>query len=89
MIILFGGDLVRNFFSSRPQYAIIGTGILGQIASFERRPPGAAPTPLALPYPFRTSTLTRIDAERDKREVRFFFVFWAVYTRAVLGSWHM
>ena len=26
----------------------------GQIASFERRLRGAAPTPLALPYPFRT-----------------------------------
>ena len=41
---------------SRPLYAILGTGILGQIASFERRLRGAAPTPLALPYPFRTST---------------------------------
>ena len=29
---------------------------LGQIASFERRLRGAAPTPLTLPYPFRTST---------------------------------
>ena len=38
--------------------------------SFVRAPPsGAAPTPLALPCPFRTSTRTRTDAERDKREV--------------------
>ena len=29
---------------------------LGQIASFERRLRGVAPTPLALPYPSRTST---------------------------------
>ena len=29
---------------------------LGEIASFERRLRGAAPTPLTLPYPFRTST---------------------------------
>ena len=29
---------------------------LGQIALFERRLRGAAPTPLALPYPFCTST---------------------------------
>ena len=29
---------------------------LGQTASFERRLRGAAPTPLALPYPFGTST---------------------------------
>ena len=28
---------------------------LGQIVSFERRPRGAAPTPLALPYRFCTS----------------------------------
>ena len=39
------------------------------IASFERRLRGAAPTPLALPCPFRTLTRTRTDAERDKREV--------------------
>ena len=38
------------------QYAILGTGTFGQIASFELRLRGAAPTPLALPYPFRTST---------------------------------
>ena len=58
MIILFFGDSVRTFFSSRPKYAIRGTGILGHIASFERRLRGAAQTPLvlALPYPFRTST---------------------------------
>ena len=39
------------------------------IASFERRLRGAAPTPLTLPCPFRTSTCTQTDAERDKREV--------------------
>ena len=43
---------------------------LDQIASFERLLRGEAPTPLALPYPFCTSTYTWIDAERDKREVR-------------------
>ena len=86
----FFGDSVRSFFSSRPQYAILGTGILGQIASFERRLRGAAPTPLALPYPFRTSTWRRIDAERDNREESaFLFLFWAVYARAILGSWHI
>ena len=31
-IILFFRDSVRSFFLSRPQYAITGTGILGQIA---------------------------------------------------------
>ena len=52
----FLGGFGQEFFTSRPQYAILGTEILGQIASFERRLRGAAPTPLALPYPFRTST---------------------------------
>ena len=56
MIILFSGDPVRILFSSRPQIAILGTGILDQVASFDRRLRGAAPTPLALLYPFRTST---------------------------------
>ena len=46
MIIHFWGDSVRSFFpvSARPQYAILGTGILGQIASFERRLRGRAPS---------------------------------------------
>ena len=70
MIVLFGGDSVRSFFSSQPQYAILGTGILGQIASFERRLRGAAPTHLALPYPFRTWPGSGMWAERDKREER-------------------
>ena len=69
-IILFGEDSVRIFFPSRPQYAILGTGILGQIASFERRLRAAAQTPLALPYPFRTWPRSGTWAERDKREVR-------------------
>ena len=47
LLFLFG----HRIFSSRPQYAILGTGIIGQIASFERRLRGAAPTPLAMPYP--------------------------------------
>ena len=55
-IILFGGDSVGSFCSSRPLYTVRGTGILGQIAWFERRLRGAAQTPLALPYPFRIST---------------------------------
>ena len=38
------------------------------MASFERRLRGAAQTPLALPYPFGTSTHTRIYTERDTRE---------------------
>ena len=56
IIIFFPRDSVRSFLSSRPQYAIRGNDILGQIASFERRLWGAAQTPLILLYVFRTST---------------------------------
>ena len=73
---------------AQPQYAILGTGILDQTASFERGLRGAAQTPLALPYPFRTWPGSGTRAERDKREVRK-FVFWAVYARDILGSWHI
>ena len=72
MIVLLGADSVRSFFPSRLQYAILGIGILGQIASFERRLRGAPQTPLALPYPFRTWPGSGTWAERDKREVRIF-----------------
>ena len=71
MTVHFLGGL-GSFCSSRPQYAILGTGILSQMASFERRLQGVAPTPIAVPYPFRTPTWTRKDAERHKREVLFF-----------------
>ena len=75
IIILFFGGSVRSFYPSRPQYAILGTGILGQIASFERRLRGAAQTPLALPYPFRTWPRSGTCAERDKRAVRKLLYF--------------
>ena len=42
---------------------------LGQIASFDHRLRGAAPSPLTLPHPFRTWPGTGMEAERDKREV--------------------
>ena len=76
MIIFFFRYSVSIFFCIGPQYAILGTtGTLGQIASFERFLRGSATTPFAPPYPFRTSTWTRIDAERDKREVRSVLCF--------------
>ena len=28
-------------------------------------------------------------AERDSEKCDFFFLFWAVYARAILGAWHM
>ena len=55
-IIFWFQGFGQDFILARPKYAIRGTGILGQIASFERRLREAAPTPLALPCPFRTST---------------------------------
>ena len=66
---------MRSFFPSRPQYAILGTGILDQIASFARRLRGAARTSLALPYPFRSWPGSGTWAEREKREVRKFLYF--------------
>ena len=74
-IFLFGGDLVGSFFPSRPQYAILGIGILGQIASSERRRRGSAQSPLALPYPFRIWPGSGTWAERNKRKVRNFLYF--------------
>ena len=48
--------LAKSLCSPRAQYGFLETGILIQKYSFERRLRGAAPTPLTLPYPFRTST---------------------------------
>ena len=65
-----------KYFLPRPQYGILEGGISRPIALFERRFRGAARTPLTLPYPFRTSTTsTRMEAERDNREVRKFLYF--------------
>ena len=74
MIIFFSG-IRSGVFPFRPQYAILGTGNLGRIASFERRLQGASQTPLALPYPFRTWPGSGTWAERDKREVRKILYF--------------
>ena len=49
-------NLVRNFFHLGLSMGFSELEFLGQIALLERRLRGAAPTPLALPYPFRTST---------------------------------
>ena len=56
---------------------------LGQIASFERRLWGAAPTPLALPCPFLIWPGSGMGAERDKRE---FAVAIVLYSGVVLLS---
>ena len=47
-------DLVMTFFSLGFSMGFSKLEFLGHIASFERRLRGAAPTPLALPYSFRT-----------------------------------
>ena len=67
--------MVRSFFRLGLSMGFSELEFIGQIASFERRLREEASTPLALPYPFCTSMRTRIDAERDKREVRFFLYF--------------
>ena len=51
---------------------------LGQIASFERCLRGAAPTPLALPYPFRTRPGIRMGTEGENRKVVKILYFGAV-----------
>ena len=56
---------------------------LGQITSFERCVRVAAPTPLALPYLFRTSPGTLMGAEGDTREVTNILYF-GLYFRADL-----
>ena len=57
---------------------------LGRIASFELRLRGAAQMALSLPYPFRTWPGSGTWAERNKREVHKFWVFfWAVYPRGL------
>ena len=60
----------QQLFSSRPRYAILGTGIVGQLASLERHLRGVPQTPLALPCPFRTWPGSGTWAERDKRDKR-------------------
>ena len=50
---------------------------------------GRLKRPSTLPYPFRTWPGSGTWAERDKRKVRIFFVFWVVYARAIIESWHM
>ena len=52
----FWGDSVRSFFRLGLSMGFSELEFLGQIASFERRLRGAAPTPLALHYPFCTLT---------------------------------
>ena len=53
---------------------------LGQIASFERRHRGAAPTPLALNHPFPTWPGSGMGAERDKRKVATVLYFEEVFS---------
>ena len=69
------GILLRSFFRLGLSMGFSELEFLGQIASFERRLRGAAPTPRALTFPFRTSTSMRVDAERDKRKARTIFAF--------------
>ena len=62
--------MVRSFFRLGLGMGFSNLEFLGQIAALERRLRRAALTPLALPYPFCTSTRAQMGAERDKQEVR-------------------
>ena len=65
-------DLVRSFFFFFVSAEVCDSrnwNSRSNIASFERRLREAAPTPLALPCLFLTSTWTLTDAERDRRGV--------------------
>ena len=54
-ILFFRGQAVgQEFFRFGLSMVFSELELLGQIASFERRLRGAAQTPRALPYPFRT-----------------------------------
>ena len=55
-ILFFKEAVIRSFFRLGLSMGFSKLEFLGQIAPFERRLRGVAPTPLALPYPFRTST---------------------------------
>ena len=56
MLFFRGQGFGKEFFRLRLGMGFSELEVLGQIASFERRLRGAAPTPLILPYPCRTST---------------------------------
>ena len=90
MIILFWGIWSGALFRlGLTQYSVLGTGILDQIGSFERRLRGTAQTPLALPYPFRTWPGSGTWDERDKREVHNFLYFGRCTPELFFGSGHI
>ena len=80
MIILFFGDSVRIFFRLGLSMLFSELELSIKIASFERRLRGAAQTPLALPYPFRTWPGSGTWAERNKRKVHNFYFCFGRYT---------
>ena len=90
MILFFFYSVRNSFSSSRPQYGILGTIIF---RSKSLRSSAVCGGRLKRPSPCRFRSAPGRDrvrrAERDKRKVRNFIVFWAVYARAILGSWHM
>ena len=69
VIILFFGDSVGLLLVSASVCNSRNWNSRSNIASFERRLREAAQLPLALLYTSRTSTWTRTDADRHKREV--------------------
>ena len=74
-------NLVRSFFRLGHSAGFSELEFIYQIPSFAPRVRGEAPTSLTVPYPFFTSTWTRIHAKRDKREVRSFWILGVVRPR--------
>ena len=68
-MFLRGQGFARAFFRLGLSMGFSKLDFLGPIAPFERRLRGADPTPLALPYPFRTWPGSGMGAERGKRKV--------------------
>ena len=90
VIIPFFGDSVRVFFFVSASVCDSSRNLNSQSNSFVRAPSSGggsnAPRP-AVPVP-------HLDVNADRRRARqarsaFFFVCWAVYARAILGSWHI
>ena len=55
-VFLRGEGLATSVFRLGLSMRFLKLEFVGQIASFEHRLQGAAPTPLTLPYPFNTMT---------------------------------
>ena len=75
--------MARSFFRVGLSMGFSKLGILGQMPLFKCCLRGAAPMPLALPYPFCTSPWTCTGARGDKQE-KATILYFGLYSRAFL-----